>query len=306
MPDDIEYWLEANCQKKVYILHETQSLWHVVDPILEPNYDMVSLVPALDASREIKDHDELVAIKKAIQISSTAHRIVMHHITSLKTEAEVHALYLDVCIAHGSQFQSYPPIIASGANASSLHYLDANDTLKGKSLICMDAGAEWECYTSDITRTFPLTAQGWPSNETAEIYALVEDMQERCIAMLGPGVCYLEVFLLANRIAVEGLMRLGILRKNDVEEVLKSGATRAFFPHGLGHHMGLDVHDVSTKPITSVDQRRRNTIQRELPGNLIDMRLKRAPCTADAALLKTGMVITVEPGICRFSHRKLG
>ena len=76
-------------------------------------------------------------------------------------------------------------------------------------------------------------------------------MQERCIAMLGPGVRYLDAFILADRIAIEGLMRMGIFRKTDVEEVLNSGATKAFFPHGLGHHMGLDVHDVSAKPILS-------------------------------------------------------
>ena len=304
MPNEIEYWLRVNPQKKVYVLRENQSLRHIIHSSLEPNYDLTSLMPALDASRVIKDHDELVAIKRAIRISSIGHRTIMHHITSLKTEAEVHALYLDVCIAHGSQVQSYPPIIASGANASSLHYFDANDTLEGKSLLCMDAGTEWECYSSDITRTFPLTAKGWPSKETAEIYALVEEMQERCIAMLGPGVRYLDAFILADRIAIEGLMRVGILRKADVEEVLNSGATKAFFPHGLGHHMGLDVHDVSAKPILSMTRRHSSSTREILLENMADMRLELAPCTSEAALLEPGMVITVEPGICSYSHRQ--
>ena len=305
MPDEIEHWLRVNPQKKVYILRESQSLRQIIHSSLEPNYDKTSLMPALDASRMIKDHDELVAIKRAIRISSIGHRTIMHHITSLKTEAEVHALYLDVCIAHGSQIQSYPPIIASGTNASSLHYFDANDTLKGKSLLCMDAGAEWECYSSDITRTFPLTAKGWPSQETAEIYALVEEMQERCIAMLGPGVRYLDAFILADRIAIEGLMRMGIFRKTDVEEVLNSGATKAFFPHGLGHHMGLDVHDVSAKPILSMTQSENSSTRGKSLDSMADMRFKLAPCTSDAALLEPGMVITVEPGICAFSPRRI-
>ena len=304
MPDEIEYWLRVNPQKKVYVLRENQSLRHIIHSSLEPNYDLTSLMPALDASRVIKDHDELVAIKRAIRISSIGHRTIMHHITSLKTEAEVHALYLDVCIAHGSQVQSYPPIIASGANASSLHYFDANDTLKGKSLLCMDAGTEWECYSSDITRTFPLTANGWPSKETAEIYALVEEMQERCIAMLGPGVRYLDAFILADRIAIEGLMRMGIFRETDVEEVLSSGATKAFFPHGLGHHMGLDVHDVSAKSILSMTQSHNSSPRGRILDNMADMRLQLAPCTSDAAFLEPGMVITVEPGICAYSHRQ--
>lgn len=302
MPDEIEYWLRLNPNKKVYVLRESQSLGHIIHSSLKPNYDMTSLVPAIDASRAIKDHDELVAIKRAIRISSIGHRTIMHHITSLKTEAEVLALYMDVCIAHGSKVQSYPPIIASGANASSLHYFDANDTLEGKSLLCMDAGTEWECYSSDITRTFPLTEKGWPSKETAEIYALVEEMQERCIAMLGPGVRYLDAFILADKIAIEGLMRMGIFRETDVEEVLSSGATKAFFPHGLGHHMGLDVHDVSAKPILSVTQSDDSSIRERLLERLTDMRLQLAPCTPDAALLEPGMVITVEPGICSYSH----
>ena len=302
MPDEIEYWLQVNPHKKVYVLRESQSLRQIIHSSLEPNYDTTSLRSALDASRVIKDHDELVAIKRAIRISSIGHRTIMHHITSLKTEAEVHALYLDVCIAHGSQVQSYPPIIASGANASSLHYFDANDTLKGKSLLCMDAGTEWECYSSDITRTLPLTAKGWPSKETAEIYALVEEMQERCIAMLGPGVRYLDAFILADRIAIEGLMRMGILRKTDVEELLKSGATKAFFPHGLGHHMGLDVHDVSSKPILSMTQSDNLSTRGKSWDSMADTRLELAPCTSDAALLEPGMVITVEPGICAYSQ----
>ena len=305
MPDEIEHWLRVNPHKKVYILRESQSLRQIIHSSLEPNYDKTSLMPALDASRVIKDHDELVAIKRAIRISSIGHRTIMHHITSLKTEAEVHALYLDVCIAHDSQIQSYPPIIASGTNASSLHYFDANDTLEGKSLLCMDAGAEWECYSSDITRTFPLTAKGWPSKETAEIYALVEEMQERCIAMLGPGVRYLDAFILADRIAIEGLMRMGIFRKTGVEEVLNSGATKAFFPHGLGHHMGLDVHDVSAKPILSMTQSDDSSSRGKSLDSMADMRSKLDPCTSDAALLEPGMVITVEPGICAFSPRQM-
>lgn len=175
MPDEIEHWLRINRQKKVYVLRESQSLRHIINRTLEPNlnYNMDALLPALDASRTIKDHDEIVAIRKAIKISSIAHRAVLHHITALKTEAEVHALYLDVCIAHGTQLQAYPPIVASGSNASVLHYIENDQSLKGRSLLCMDAGCEWECYASDITRTFPLNANGWPSKETEEIYSLV-------------------------------------------------------------------------------------------------------------------------------------
>ncbi|KAL2038574.1 hypothetical protein N7G274_008622 [Stereocaulon virgatum] len=290
MREFFHHWFRHNIQKKVYILHKDQSLHGIIDSSIQPNYDTSSLLPALETSRIIKDHDEITAIRHAIKISSIAHRTILHHITTLKSEAEVHAFYLDVCIAHGTQLQAYPPIVGSGSNASVLHYFDNNDSLKGKSLVCMDAGAEWECYASDITRTFPLAANGWPSKETAEIYALVEEMQERCIAMLGPGVRYVDAFFLANRIATEGLMSLGIFKGEDVEEVLESQVIRTMFPHGLGHHLGLDVHDVRSINIFEHNSRGRRV-------NDEDFRMQHAPCTKEAALLEPGMVVTVEPGI---------
>lgn len=337
MPTDIEHWLLVHHQKKIYVLREDQNLEGFLPDSLKPNYDTNSLLPALDASRVIKDHDEIDLIRRAIKVSSLAHRTVMHHITSMKSETEVLGLYLDVCIAHGAGWQAYPPIVASGTNASILHYTDNNESLKGKRLLCLDAGCEWNCYSSDITyvlsesesrllnpsfwrrvrglnisleqavlipkplssRTFPLVANGWPSKEVAEIYAIVEEMQERCIAMLGPGVRYLDAFHLADRIAIEGLMRLGILRKGNVEELLRCGVCRAFFPHGLGHHMGLDVHDVSAKPILSFCRGEEQSMIEHGEKRLLRPTYEiMAPCSSDAAPLEPGMVITVEPGIC--------
>ena len=210
---------------------------------LKPNYDTDSLMPALNASRMIKDHDEIDLIRKAIKVSSLAHRKVMHHITSMKHEAEVCGLFMDIYIAHGAKWQAYPPIVASGANAAILHYTENNMPLQGKSLLCLDAGCEWEYYSSDITyvssdtrlylvkstlscqtparlgyvpqicnvdlesflssRTLPLVANGWPSKEVAAIYAIVEEMQEECMAMLGPGIRYLDAVYLSESIAVE-------------------------------------------------------------------------------------------------------
>ena len=311
---------------------------------LKPNYDTDSLLPALNASRMIKDHDEIDLIRKAIKVSSLAHRTVMHHITSMKSEAEVYGLFMDVCIAHGANWQAYPPIVASGTNASILHYTDNNMPLQGKSLLCLDAGCEWECHSSDITcvfsdtrlylskltlrcqipaklgyvpricnadlesflssRTLPLEANGWPSKEVAATYAIVEEMQEKCIAMLGPGVRYLDAVYLSESIAVEGLMRLGILREGNVEELLKSRVVKAFYPHGLGHHMGLDVHDVSLQPILSV-----RTGKEQSNVNYCEKSLLRptdevlTACWAGTVLLEPGMVITVEPGICMFEQQ---
>lgn len=298
MPAEIEHWLLNNRGSTVYILRENQSLRSIINDTLEPTYDMQALLPAIDASRVIKDDDEISAIRQAIRISSLAHRTVLHNITTLKSEAEIEALFIDVCIAHDALWQAYPPIVASGSNASILHYTEGKQSLAGQNLLCLDAGCEWECYTCDITRTFPLQANGWRTQETAEIYALVEDMQDRCIEMMGPGVRYLDAFLLADKIAVQGLLRLGIFKDGTVDELIESGAVRAVFPHGLGHHMGLDVHDVSAKPILSF-ARETSTMgfKDEMPWNY-------APCTSSAPLLEPGMVITVEPGICRLNLKE--
>ena len=168
----------------------------------------------------------------------------------------------------------------------------------------MDAGSEWENYSSDITRTFPITAQGWASKESEEIYAIVEEMQERCIKKLKPGVRYLDLHLLAHRIAVEGLMRLGILYQNDVDDVIKEGASQPFFPHGLGHHMGLEVHDVSDEPIIGLAETRQNMDDFSAYGEILGetrcgekVTGYKMPCTIGSPRLAPNMVLTVEPGI---------
>lgn len=127
-------------------------------------------------------------------------------------------------------------------------------------MLLLDAGAEWRCYASDVTRTFPLTTttgtalcSGLDNNsrvlgfgkEAAAIYRAVHRMQSECIAKVKPGVPFYSLHVHACRVAVEELLRLRILRGGSVEDILKKGTVTAFFPHGLGHHVGLEVHDVS-------------------------------------------------------------
>lgn len=173
----------------------------------------------------------------------------------------------------------YLPIVAI------MHYTENKMPLHRRSLLCLDAGCEWERHSSDVkyvysvtrlylvkstlscqtparlgyilricnadlesflsSRTLPLVANGWPSKEVAASYAVVEEMQEGCIAMLGLRVRYLDAVSLSETIVVEGLMRLGISRQGNVENLLKSHVVKAFYPHGLCHHMGLNVHNVS-------------------------------------------------------------
>ncbi|EAT90479.2 hypothetical protein SNOG_02267 [Parastagonospora nodorum SN15] len=272
--DYIIDWYHHSCNRgKLYTLH---------DPAKSPigNHhapiDSVSLQPAMNVARMIKDEHEIKLIRKANDISSKAHREVLSNILKFTNEAQVEGLFLDVCVSHQAKQQAYDPIAASGPNAGTLHY-DANDEDFGKrQLMCLDAGCEYELYASDITRTFPLSSK-WPSKEAANIYRLVERMQELCIKRLAPGVRYLDLHILAHQIAIDGLLALGILHNGTKEEIYKAGTSRAFFPHGLGHHIGLEVHDVGQAELMSV-RRGKQVLEQ-------------------SSHLEEGMIVTVEPGI---------
>lgn len=168
--------------------------------------------------------------------------------------------------------------------------------------MCLDAGCEHELYASDITRTFPLTGS-WPSKEAEQIYRLVERMQETCIERLAPGVRYLDIHILAHQIAIDGLLSLGILHNGSKEEIFKAGTSRAFFPHGLGHHVGLEVHDVGQADLMSMRksdpsyEKARSLYPENFHLPVYDAESCMAPTDPQSGHLEEGMVVTVEPGI---------
>ncbi|KAJ4310089.1 hypothetical protein N0V94_008621 [Neodidymelliopsis sp. IMI 364377] len=244
----------------IYVLHNGQ-LPRI--PGLHAIIDSESLQPAMNAARMIKDEHEISLIRKANDISSEAHKTVLANILKFKNEAQVEGLFMDVCISHQAKQQAYDPIAASGHNAGTLHYDANNEDFDNRQLMCLDAGCEYELYASDITRTFPL-AESWPSKEAENIYKLVECMQESCIKRLAPGVRYLDLHILAHQIAIDGLLKLGILHNGTKEEIYNAGTSRAFFPHGLGHHVGLEVHDAGQAELMSV--RRGKAVLEQVSG----------------------------------------
>ncbi|KAI9655156.1 MAG: hypothetical protein M1821_005639 [Bathelium mastoideum] len=302
---DVDKWTEQHKEGKIYILHPSQAVRPGDD--FSDHVDYWRLGKAIDGARVIKDEHEIQLIKKANEVSGAAHAKVLRAVKELSNEREVDAIFLRECIARGAKNQAYNIIAASGENAAVLHYSKNDEPLEGRQLMCLDAGAEWNCYASDVTRTFPLSGR-WPSEESKNIYQLVQDMQETCIRRLAPGVRFVELHVLAHKIAIDGLLKLGLLHNGTAEEILMIGTSAAFFPHGLGHHVGLEVHDVS--PASAIADRYRFAMNPvDEPWSYIHLlntedklfgegkNIDTALLQPNAPALEEGMVVTVEPGI---------
>ena len=252
----------------------------------------MALKQAMDACRVIKDEHEIELIRKASQISGEAHTAVLRSLHRFRSEADVEAKYMQVCIANFAKTQAYDPIAGAGSHASELHYMQNDASFDDSTqLLVLDAGCEVECYASDVTRTMPINrlAPGhWPSKEAEEIYDLVEKVQEACIKQMAPGHSFVDIHRLAQSMIIDGLLELGVLTGKH-KEIDEAGTVVGFFPHGLGHHMGLEVHDVS--PLT------RPSSDEEARALTLEPSVCRAPCMQSSPTLQSGMVVTVEPGI---------
>lgn len=195
---------------------------------------------AIETCRVVKDDHEIAMIRHANIVSSYAHRQALAAVKKCSNERELNAVFVMHCHANGCKEQSYDCICAAGTNASTLHYVHNDLPLQGKLNLLMDAGAEYECYCADITRTFPLN--GKFTKESRQIYELVLKMQTECMGMIREGALWDDIHLHAHSVAAAGLKELGIL-KGDTKHILESKVTSRFFPHGLGHYLGMDTHD---------------------------------------------------------------
>jgi Xaa-Pro dipeptidase len=244
------------------------------------NKSLDLLKRAIEECRVIKTNYEIALIRKANAISTIGHVSAMKASRTAKSEAELEAVFLKACIERNAKHQAYHSIVAAGPNGATLHYVKNDAPISEQNLLLLDAGCEVDCYASDITRTFPLS--GTFSDESLAIYKIVLDMQKQCIAALKAGILWDSVHELAHKIAIDGLLALGLL-KGDASEILKARTSVAFFPHGLGHYLGMDTHDTGGNANYQDEDRLFRYLR--VRGNL-----------------PAGSVITVEPGIyfCRF------
>ncbi|KAI0537665.1 peptidase M24, structural domain-containing protein [Xylaria digitata] len=206
-------------------------LWEGTPLTLEEalaTYDVDAVLQniALNATLEsIRHHEyEIALLQKANDISSAAHKAVMKVVGKSQNETEIEGVFLGECTKRGARIQAYPSIVASGRTAAMMHPESNSQSFyaggKRKDVLLIDAGAEWECYGADITRTLPIS--GKFTKESREIYEIVLKMQEGCIAVLKEGVLWNDVHILAHKIAIDGLLSLGIMR-GDRDEILGLG-----------------------------------------------------------------------------------
>jgi len=239
-------------------------------------------IQAVIQLRSIKSPGEVVELDRACSITADMHVAAMQTIRPGIKESEVVAAVRHVALKHGGDV-SYPVI--GTMNGETLHNHHYHNTLAPGKMFLLDAGAETDTrYAGDMTRTFPI-AKTFTTLQK-EIYQIVLDAENRAIDMLAPGIQYKEVHLEAARVITRGLQDLGIM-KGDLEGSVRAGAHALFFPHGLGHMMGLDVHDMEDLGEDKVGYS--DTITRSTQFGLKSLRLGRE--------LQEGFVLTVEPGI---------
>jgi Xaa-Pro aminopeptidase len=218
----------------------------------------------LDDMRLVKDEYEIDVMKRAAAISADAHRRAMRATRPGMREYELEAELLHEFRRRGAQSPAYTSIVAGGANACVLHYVQNDAVLNGGDVVLIDAGCELDGYASDITRTFPVS--GKFSGPQRAIYELVLSAQQAAIEQVKPGNPWEAPHDAAVKVLAQGMVDLGLC-KGTAASVIESGDYRRFYMHRTGHWLGMDVHDAG-------DYKRDGTW----------------------LALKAGMVLTVEPG----------
>ncbi|MGE3161132.1 MAG: aminopeptidase P N-terminal domain-containing protein [Burkholderiales bacterium] len=194
----------------------------------------------LDEMRLVKDAHELALMRRAAAISASAHRRAMLAARPGVNEYEVEAELLHEFRRRGAQFPAYWPIVAGGANACVLHYVQNDAPLADGALLLIDAGCELDGYAADITRTFPVN--GRFSGAQREVYEIVLAAQRAAIDKVRAGNAWNEPHDAAVRVLAQGMLDLKLLA-GTLEEVLEKESYKRFYMHRTGHWLGMDVHD---------------------------------------------------------------
>lgn len=204
-------------------------------------YELIDLGHLLHEQRLIKRKEEIALMRKAGKISARGHIRAMQTCQPGMTEHQVQAELEYEFRRQGSTANAYPSIVAGGENACILHYIENNAVLNDGELLMIDAGAEVDCYASDISRTFPIN--GRFSAEQKALYQIVLDAQTAAFSVCEPGQHWNRPHEKAVEVLTQGLLDLKIIQ-GSLSEAIETQAYRPFYMHRTGHWLGLDVHDV--------------------------------------------------------------
>lgn len=227
--------------------------------------EIVDLGHVLHEMRLIKRKEEVKIMRQAANISASAHIRAMRATRPGRFEYQVQAELECEFRLGGSEWPAYPSIVAGGENACILHYTENNCELKDGDLLLIDAGAEFDCYAADITRTFPVN--GRFSDAQRAVYEIVLASQKAAMDAVAPDRPLIDYHEAAVEVLTDGMIDIGLLN-GERNELIESKAYNRFYMHRTGHWLGMDVHDVGDYKIDD-----------------------------DWRLLEPGMVLTVEPGI---------
>lgn len=264
MPQVESVYLATNEHIRAQVIVETRNARFIKDcQARYPLHDYRRLAPVMDELRVIKDEVEITQLQKAIDITEAGFRRVLKYLKPGVGEWEVEAEYLHEFVRNRSRKFAYPPIIGSGKNACVLHYVENDAICQDGEMVLMDVGAEWANWNADMTRTVPVN--GRFTDRQRDVYNAVLRVQRGSSDFLRPGVTAQEWRDHTIELMEVELIGLGLIDATAAKEQDPNNRhlVKKYYMHGVGHHLGLDVHDV---------------------GDL------HAP-------VKEGMVFTVEPGI---------
>lgn len=225
--------------------------------------------------RRVKDRSEIELITNIALMASHGYAKLSNFIKPGVTERQIQLAYESEVLARGAEKMPYDSIVGTGTNSAILHAIPTNRVVGANDMVLIDAGGDIQDYCVDITRVYP--ASGKFTDRQQVIYNLVKEAQTESIKLCRPGTEWKDVHLASARVMARGLKELGILNVG-VDEALESGAVGCFFPHGVGHMVGLRVRDVGGTP---------NPNPKKYAGARLRVDMK----------LSEGYLMTVEPGL---------
>jgi Xaa-Pro aminopeptidase len=263
--DILYYRLGVNRELDDTIIGEINAMLAWNRKPVQPPQTIVNPGSIVHEMRVIKGPDELELMQTAADIAAEAHCEAMKAARPGMQEYQLEALIEQIFRQRGAAGPAYTSIVGAGPNATVLHYINNDGELRDGDLLLVDAGAEYKGYASDITRTFPIN--GRYTQAQREIYDLVLKAQMSCVEMVRPGITHEQLKQHSIEVLTEGMVELGLLQGKP-EDLIKDKKHEQFYMHGLGHMLGIDVHDVG-----------------------------RYYFDGQSRALEPGVVMTVEPGI---------